>query len=375
MKYVDEYRQSEYIQKIATDISKITTKTWRLMEVCGGQTHAIVRNRIDQLLPDKLELVHGPGCPVCVTPLEMVDRAIAIAAMPGVIFCSFGDMLRVPGTDSNLLEIKATGADIRIIYSPLQAVQIAEQNPTKEVIFFAVGFETTATANAMAAALAKKKELNNFSMLVSQFLVTPAIEAICSAPESLVQGFLAAGHVCSVTGYECYLPLTQKFRIPIVVTGFEPLDILEGILHCVTQLEQGTYHVANQYVRAVKKAGNWHAQTLLKRVFSVSNQYWRGIGQIPQSGLVFNDEYADLDAGTKFALTAVSTPEQGLCISGDIMLGQKKPYDCPHFGKKCRPEQPLGAPMVSSEGACSAYYRYSQQEKFSEHPMSVTDKD
>ncbi|WP_444901578.1 hydrogenase formation protein HypD [Microbulbifer sp. SSSA007] len=374
MKFLDEYRQSDNIRKIATEIRKVTTKPWTLMEVCGGQTHAIVRHRLDQLLPKELELVHGPGCPVCVTPLEMVDRAIAIASIPEVIFCSFGDMLRVPGSESDLLAVKARGGDVRIVYSPLQAVQIAEQNPSREVVFFAVGFETTAAANAIAASQALHKALDNFSMLVSQFLVTPAIDSICSSPESRVQAFLAAGHVCSITGYERYLPLVQKHHIPIVVTGFEPLDILEGILMCISQLEQGAYGVQNQYLRAVEQAGNRQAQELIRRVFKVSAQQWRGVGWIPQSGLVFNDAFAALDAKSKFDLIRISTAECHQCISGEIMLGQKKPKDCPHFGKGCRPEQPLGAPMVSSEGACSAYYRYSQQEKPREHPVSVAHK-
>ncbi|BBM03501.1 hydrogenase formation protein HypD [Microbulbifer sp. GL-2] len=372
MKYLDEYRQSDGIQKIAAEIHRITTSPWTLMEVCGGQTHAIVRNRLDQLLPKELELVHGPGCPVCVTPLEMLDRAIAVARLPEVIFCSFGDMLRVPGSEHDLLTVKAAGGDIRIVYSPLQAVQIAEQNPTKEIVFFAVGFETTAAANAMAASLAKTKALGNFSMLVSQFLVTPAIESICSAPDSRVQGFLAAGHVCSITGYERYLPLAEKYRIPIVITGFEPLDILEGILMCVDQLEQGACQVQNQYRRAVERVGNRQAQDLIQSVFRISTQHWRGVGSIPQSGLSFNDEFASLDATVKFDINNIKTTERHDCMSGDIMLGHKKPKDCPHFGKECRPEQPLGAPMVSSEGACSAYYRYSQQERSNEHPVPAT---
>jgi hydrogenase expression/formation protein HypD len=370
VKFVDEYRQSETIQKIATEIHKETTCPWTIMEVCGGQTHAIVKNRLDQLLPQAIKLVHGPGCPVCVTPLETIDRAIAIAALPGVIFCSFGDMLRVPGSEHSLLDVKANGGDIRIIYSPLQAVKIAEDHPTKQVVFFAVGFETTAAANAMAATQAKQKSLKNFSLLVSQFLVTPAIASICAAKDTRVQGFLAAGHVCSITGYERYLPLAEKYQVPIVVTGFEPLDILEGLLMCLRQLEQGSYQVENQYLRAVERTGNRPAQVLLNNVFSVSAQCWRGLGEIPASGLALAEEFSDLDATKKFALPEIKPREQHQCISGAIMLGLKKPGDCPHFGTTCRPDHPLGAPMVSSEGACSAYHRYSQQVKTRESSMS-----
>ncbi|QFT54870.1 hydrogenase formation protein HypD [Microbulbifer sp. THAF38] len=371
MKFVNEYRQSESIQKIAAEIRKVTTQPWTIMEVCGGQTHAIVKNRLDQLLPQEIELVHGPGCPVCVTPLETVDRAITIAALPEVIFCSFGDMLRVPGSECSLLDVKADGGDIRIVYSPLQAVKIAEDNPAKQIVFFAVGFETTATANAMAATQAKNKSLQNFSLLVSQFLVTPAIASICSAGDSRVQGFLAAGHVCSITGYENYLPLAEKYRVPIVVTGFEPLDILEGLLMCLRQLEQGSYRVENQYLRAVERVGNRQAQTLLDSVFKVSAQQWRGLGEIPASGLGLRKDFLEFDAVPKFKLPEIKTQEQHHCISGAIMLGHKKPADCPHFGTDCRPDRPLGAPMVSSEGACSAYHRYSQQVKAREYSVST----
>ncbi len=371
MKFVSEYRQSDSILKVAAQIRKVTTQPWTIMEVCGGQTHAIVKNRLDQLLPPAVELVHGPGCPVCVTPLEQIDRAIAIAALPEVIFCSFGDMLRVPGSESSLLDIKAGGADIRIVYSPLQAVKIAEENPAKQVVFFAVGFETTATANALAVTQAHSQSLQNFSLLVSQFLVAPAIRSICSASDTRVQGFLAAGHVCSITGYESYRPLAEQYRVPIVVTGFEPLDILEGLLMCLRQLEREECRVENQYTRAVDRTGNREAQALLNRVFRVSSQHWRGLGEMPASGLKLHQAFIGLDAAQRFALPDINPVEQNHCISGDIMLGHKKPHDCPHFGQECRPERPLGAPMVSSEGACSAYYRHSQQVKASEHPMST----
>ncbi|SHE58794.1 hydrogenase expression/formation protein HypD [Microbulbifer donghaiensis] len=358
MKFLHEYRQREAVEKIAAEIHRVVTRPWTIMEVCGGQTHAIVKFGLQQLLPPQIELVHGPGCPVCVTSLEIIDQAIAIASRPDVIFCSFGDMLRVPGSNGDLLTVKAAGGDIRTVYSPLQALKVAEDNPHKEVVFFAIGFETTAPAHAMAVVLATKKRLRNFSLLVSHFLVPPAIEAICSAPGSRVQGFLAAGHVCAIMGYEQYRPLAREYRVPIVVTGFEPLDILEGVLLCVRQLEQGICLVLNQYARAVDRNGNLNAQEILELVFDIDDQAWRGVGSIAASGLRLRAEFARFDAGRRFGMAHSSGPDRSGCISGRIMQGLQKPCDCPHFGGRCRPEQPLGAPMVSSEGACAAYYRY-----------------
>ncbi len=358
MKYLDEYRDPKLAQQLSRQIHKITTKPWVIMEVCGGQTHAIVKFGIDQLLPDKIELVHGPGCPVCVTPLETIDRALAIASQKDVIFCSFGDMLRVPGSCRDLLSIKAEGGDIRIVYSPLDAVKVAQENPDKEVVFFAVGFETTAPANAMAVYQAAESGLSNFSMLVSHVLVPPAMEAILSSKANRVQAFLAAGHVCAVMGYKEYPPIAAKYKVPIVVTGFEPLDILQGIAMTVQQLEEGRYEVENQYVRSVKEHGNQNAQHLISRVFQVIPRKWRGIGEIPYSGLGLNRQYRDHDAEIKFKLDDIKTKESSDCISGLILQGTKKPHDCPAFGTKCTPEHPLGATMVSSEGTCSAYFRY-----------------
>jgi len=367
VKYLDEYRQRSSIHKLAAQVNDTVTRPWTIMEVCGGQTHAIVKYGLQQLLPAQLQLVHGPGCPVCVTSLEIIDKAIAIAARPEVVFCSFGDMLRVPGSNGDLQSAKAAGADVRAVYSPLHAVRLAEENPDREVVFFAIGFETTAPANAMAAFLARRKRLRNFSLLVSHFLVPPAIESIGSAADSRVQGFLAAGHVCAVMGYEEYLPLASKFRFPIVVTGFEPLDILEGILMCVRQLEQGKHEVQNQYARAVVRSGNMPARSMLEQVFEVATQDWRGVGSIGNSGLQLRSEFAEFDALKKFRpVIAVPETDSG-CISGQIMLGHNKPSDCPHFGRECRPEHPLGAPMVSTEGACAAYHRYSRQVSTNEH--------
>ena len=358
MKYLDEYRDPKLARQLSRQIHKITTKPWVIMEVCGGQTHAIVKFGIDTLLPDKIELVHGPGCPVCVTPLEMIDRALVIASQKDVIFCSFGDMLRVPGSQTDLLSVKAQGGDVRIVYSPLDAVKIAKDNPNKEIVFFAVGFETTAPANAMAVYQAKELGLNNFSLLVSHVLVPPAMEAILSSKDNRVQGFLAAGHVCTVMGYTEYPPIAVKYKVPIVVTGFEPLDILQGIAMCVQQLEEGRYEVENQYVRSVKEQGNLYAQELISKVFCVVPRKWRGIGEIPSSGLSLSSAYRDYDAEIKFNLGNIKTQESPECISGLVLQGTKKPNECPAFGMKCSPEHPLGATMVSSEGACSAYYRY-----------------
>jgi hydrogenase expression/formation protein HypD len=358
VKFLDEYRDAGLAQKLAAEIHRVTTKPWTIMEVCGGQTHAIVKFGIDELLPKQITLIHGPGCPVCVTPLEMIDKALEIAAQPNVIFTSFGDMLRVPGSKTDLLSVKANGGDVRIVYSPLDAVKIAEQNPAKEIVFFGVGFETTAPATAMAVYQAAQKGLKNFSMLISHVLVPPAIEALMSSPNCRVQAFLAAGHVCAVMGYEEYFPLAKKYRVPIVVTGFEPLDILHGVLMTVQQLESGRAEVENQYSRSVCREGNRTARNLMHKVFKIVPRKWRGIGEIPQSGLGLKDNYAMFDAEKKFNLTEHFVEEPKDCIAGEILQGLKKPNQCPAFGERCTPEHPLGATMVSSEGACAAYYRY-----------------
>lgn len=358
MKYLDEFRNPELAQKLFEEIRQITTRKWTMMEVCGGQTHSIIRNGIDQLLPDKIELIHGPGCPVCVTPLGVIDRALAIAARDDVIFCSFGDMLRVPGSHSDLFRIKSSGGDVRIVYSPLDAVALARENPDKQVVFFGIGFETTAPANAMAVYQAKQQGIQNFSMLVSHVLVPPAIDAIMSSPANRVQAFLAAGHVCSVMGYEEYYPLAAKYRVPIVVTGFEPLDVLEGIRRVVLQLENGRYEVENAYSRAVKREGNVPAQKMLAEVFTVTDRSWRGIGMIPQSGWELSPAYQTFDAAVRFEVAHIDAQESPLCHSGEVLRGMLKPNECPAFGKECTPRTPLGATMVSSEGACAAYYQY-----------------
>jgi hydrogenase expression/formation protein HypD len=332
------------------------------MEVCGGQTHAIVKFGIDELLPKDITLIHGPGCPVCVTPLELIDKALEIAAQPDVIFTSFGDMLRVPGSKTDLLSLKAAGADVRIVYSPLDAVKVAAANPSKEVVFFGVGFETTAPATAMAVFQAAERGLKNFSLLISHVLVPPAMEALLSSPNCRVQGFLAAGHVCTVMGYEEYPPLAAKYRVPIVVTGFEPLDILQGVLMVVQQLEEGRAEVENQYTRSVRREGNLPAQDLIKKVFKVVHRKWRGVGEIPRSGFGLSDTYARFDAGTKFGVADHTVEEPAECISGLVLQGLKKPHECPAFGTVCTPEHPLGATMVSSEGACAAYYRYRRKD-------------
>ncbi len=362
MRFIDEYRDAEAAQKLASAIIRVTTKPWTIMEVCGGQTHAIVKFGIDELLPPQITLLHGPGCPVCVTPLELIDKAIDIAARPGVIFTSFGDMMRVPGTKGDLLSTKAAGGDVRMVYSPMDAVKIAQDNPDKQVVFFAVGFETTAPANAMAVYQAHQHWISNFSLLVSHVLVPPAIEAILSSPKNRVNAFLAAGHVCTVMGYTEYEPLAQKYHVPMVVTGFEPLDILQGVLMCVQQLEDGRAEVENQYARSVRRAGNIPAQDLIREVFEVVPRKWRGIAEIPRSGLGLRGPYAEHDAEKRFNLTDYHVEESSECISGLILQGEKKPHDCPAFGTRCTPEQPLGATMVSSEGACAAYYRYRRVE-------------
>jgi hydrogenase expression/formation protein HypD len=358
VKFLDEYRDAELAQKIAQEIRRVTTRPWNIMEVCGGQTHAIVKFGLDDLLPRQITLIHGPGCPVCVTPLETIDKALEIAAQPRVIFTSFGDMLRVPGSTTDLLSVKAKGGDVRIVYSPLDAVKLAEQNPENEVVFFGVGFETTAPATAMAVFQAAQKGLKNFSMLISHVLVPPAIAALMSSPDCRVQAFLAAGHVCTVMGYEEYPPLAAKYRVPIVVTGFEPLDILQGVLMVVKQLESGRAEVENQYTRSVRREGNQPAQDLIKQVFKVVPRKWRGVGEIAKSGLGLREEYAVFDAEKRFGLADHVVAEPAECLSGLVLQGLTKPHECPAFGTRCTPEHPLGATMVSSEGACAAYYRY-----------------
>ena len=362
MKYIDEYRDGKAARQLAEAIARITTRPWVLMEVCGGQTHAIVKFGIDELLPKGVELIHGPGCPVCVTSLELIDKAIAIAQRPGVIFTSFGDMLRVPGSEKDLLSVKAAGHDVRIVYSPLDAVKLAQQHPDREVVFFAVGFETTAPANAMAVYQARQLGLKNFSILVSHVLVPPAIEALMQSPHRRVQGFLAAGHVCVVMGIEEYHPLAAKYHVPIVVTGFEPVDILQGIYQCIQQLEEGRAEVENAYARAVRSEGNGPAQHIMTEVFEVVHRKWRGIGEIPQSGLGLREAFRAFDAETRYGVTGVTREESTECISGLVLQGIKKPHECPAFGTRCTPETPLGATMVSSEGACAAYYRYRRRE-------------
>jgi len=361
VKYLDEYRDGELARQLAREIRRVTTQPWNIMEVCGGQTHAIVKFGIDELLPKEITLIHGPGCPVCVTPLEMIDKALEIAARPEVIFASFGDMLRVPGSTTDLLSVKAQGGDVRMVYSPLDAVKLAERNPAKEIVFFGVGFETTAPATAMAVFQAAQKGIKNFSTLISHVLVPPAMEALMSSTNCRVQAFLAAGHVCAIMGYEEYLPLAAKYRVPIVVTGFEPMDILQGILMCVQQLESGRTEVENQYARAVRREGNQPAQQLVREVFCVVPRKWRGVGEIPASGLGLRSAYAAFDAEKRFGLTDHQVDEPADCLSGPVLQGLIKPHQCPVFGGKCTPEHPLGATMVSNEGACAAYYRYRRQ--------------
>ncbi len=359
MKYIDEYRDADLIKKQVQKIHEITTQKWAIMEVCGGQTHTIVKTGIDELLPEKITLIHGPGCPVCVTPLEMIDKALAIASRPDVIFTSFGDMLRVPGSEKDLFSVKADGGNVRIVYSPLDAVKLAQKNPDKKVVFFAVGFETTAPANAMAVWQAKKLGLKNFSILVSHVLVPPAMEAVLDSPFNIVQGFIAAGHVCAVMGYGEYEPMAEKYKVPMVVTGFEPLDLLQGIYMLIRQLEEGRYEVENQYTRAVTREGNIPAKETIFKVFDIGDRSWRGIGVVPNSGYRLKEEFAGHDAEKVFTdISSINSKESELCISGLILQGVKKPHECPAFGKECTPMTPLGATMVSSEGACAAYYNY-----------------
>jgi hydrogenase expression/formation protein HypD len=356
MKHLVEYRDADTAKRLAAEIRRIVTRPWAIMEVCGGQTHSIIRNGIDQLLPSEVELIHGPGCPVCVTPVETIDKALAIAAQPGVIFGSFGDMLRVPGSQENLLSLKGRGADVRVVYSPLDAVKLAREHPDRDVVFLAIGFETTAPANAMAVKVAKQQGLANFSMLVSHVLVPPAIEAIMRSPGNRVQAFLAAGHVCSVMGTWQYPPLAERFRVPVVVTGFEPIDLLEGIRRAVLQLEEGRHEVENAYARVVNERGNELAQAVIAEVFAPVDRIWRGIGVIPASGWRLAEAYRDFDAEVRFAVENVTAEESPLCRSGEVLRGTLKPNQCPAFGQECTPRTPLGATMVSSEGACAAYF-------------------
>ena len=358
MKYVDEYRDEARAREVVEGIRRVVTRPWTLMEICGGQTHTVIKSGIDRLLPEEVTLVHGPGCPVCVTPLELIDRAVEIARRPEVLFTSFGDMLRVPGSESDLLAVKSEGGDVRMVYSPLDAVALAERHPERHVVFFAVGFETTAPANAMAVWRAHRLGLDNFSILSSHVLVPPAMEAILSDPDNRVQGFLAAGHVCAVMGYWEYEPIAARHRIPVTVTGFEPLDLLQGTLMTLKALEEGRWGVENQYRRAVTRDGNRPAQELLGEVFEVCDRPWRGLGTIPASGLALREDLARYDAARRFPVTGEPPDEPAECIAGEILRGLKKPHECGAFGARCTPERPLGAPMVSSEGACAAYHRY-----------------
>jgi hydrogenase expression/formation protein HypD len=358
MKYLDEYRDGEVARSLAAAIARATTRPWTIMEVCGGQTHSIVKYGIDRILPSEIELVHGPGCPVCVTALETIDRAHAIAARPEVTFCSFGDMLRVPGSRNDLLQLKSHGSDVRVVYSPLDAVNLAAANPDRKVVFFAIGFETTAPANAMAIWVAKKRRLTNFSALISHVLVPPTITAILEAPDNRVQGFLGPGHVCTVMGHTEYEPIVRRYRVPIVITGFEPVDLLEGVLLTVRQLESGRAELENPYARVVRREGNLASKQLIDEIFEVCDRKWRGVGLIPKSGFKLRPAYRDHDAELLFEVADIETQESSICISGDILKGLKKPHDCPAFGGECTPQSPLGATMVSSEGACAAYYAY-----------------
>ncbi len=366
MKYLNEFRNGEQAKALVARIARTVTRPWAIMEVCGGQTHSLIRNAIDQILPPEIEMIHGPGCPVCVTPLNMIDKALEIAARPEVIFCSFGDMLRVPGSRDDLFRVKGAGGDVRVVYSPLDALKLARQNPDRQVVFLAIGFETTAPANAMAIKLAKQQRLRNFSALVSQVLVPPAIEAIMNSPGNRVQAFLAAGHVCSVMGFRQYHPIVERYKIPIVVTGFEPLDLLEGIRRTVEQLEHDEAFVENAYPRVVTENGNTVAQATIEEVFQVTDRGWRGIGVIPYSGWYVRDAYADFDAEKRFDVAHVQTEEPVQCRAGEVLQGMIKPHECEAFGKSCTPRTPLGATMVSGEGACAAYYNYGRYVQISE---------
>lgn len=363
MKFLSEYRDPALVQQYLSELKRITKRHWTIMEICGGQTHSLVKNGILTLLPSQITMVHGPGCPVCVTPLNLIDKAIYLAEEKGVILCSFGDMLRVPGSKKSLMEAKAAGADVRILYSPLEAVKVAQENLNKEVVFFAVGFETTAPANALSVLHAQRLGIQNYSILTSHVLVPPAMEALLSDEQNVVQGFLAAGHVCTIMGMKEYEPIVNKYKVPIVVTGFEPVDLLQGILMLVKQLEQGEYKLENQYSRVVKPEGNKDAIQIIQQVFTVTNREWRGIGTIPQSGYELKSEYAVYDANKKFSIPQTKVQESSECIAGDILKGIKKPHECAQFGKKCTPLHPLGAPMVSSEGACAAYYHFANMQQ------------
>lgn len=363
MKYLSEYRNESLVSAYLEELRHLVTRPWTIMEICGGQTHSLVKNGILDMLPPEITMVHGPGCPVCVTPLGIIDEAIALAQRKEIILCSFGDMLRVPGSAKSLLEEKARGADVRIVYSPLEAVKLARQNPSREVVFFAVGFETTAPANALSIVYADKLEVTNYSILASHVLVPPAMEAILSDPETAIDAFLAAGHVCTIMGMEEYDPIVTKYQVPIVVTGFEPVDLLQGILMAVRQLENKEAKLENQYARVVQRAGNEIAQETIHEVFEVSDRTWRGIGEIPMSGYEVKERYKQYNAREKFRLQQETVKENEACISGAIMKGLKKPFQCPNFGTLCTPTQPLGAPMVSSEGACAAYYDYAGSKK------------
>ena len=368
MKFLSEYRDQKAAEQLSHAVRRNVTRPWTIMEICGGQTHTIVKSGLEDLLPREITLVHGPGCPVCVTPIELIDKAVAIAQRPEVIFCSFGDMLRVPGSSRSLFDVKAEGAEVRIVYSPLDALKLAKANPQKEVVFFAVGFETTAPANAMSAWQADHDGIENFSLLVSHVLVPPAMEALLSSENCVVQGFLAAGHVCTIMGFEEYFPIAARYKVPIVVTGFEPLDILEGIHMTVAQLEESRHEVENQYSRAVRREGNRPAQQTIAEVFEIVPREWRGLGQIPASGFQLRGRFQKYDANRRFPFTGEPAHESPECISGLILQGIKKPHDCPAFAVKCTPENPLGAPMVSSEGACAAYYHYGRRQSHSVQP-------
>ena len=371
MKYLDEYRDAAIVHSLAARVRRTATRRWTLMEVCGGQTHTIVKQGLDELVEDAVEMIHGPGCPVCVTPLEQIDKALILANRPDVIFTSFGDMLRVPGSDCDLQQVRARGGAVRVVYSPLDALQLAMRTPDKQVVFFAVGFETTAPANAMAVWRARELGVKNFSVLVSHVTVPPAMTALLSAPDNRVQGFLAAGHVCTVMGWSEYEPIAAKYRVPIVVTGFETVDIMEGMLMAVQQLEQGRFEVENQYVRSVTREGTVPARELVSQVFELVDRKWRGIGEIPRSGLGLRPEFADFDAELRFGLGDLAVDEPTECRAGDVLRGKLKPFECPAFGTLCTPERPLGAPMVSSEGACAAYFNYGRLRRAQEAPRAA----
>jgi hydrogenase expression/formation protein HypD len=360
--FTDGFRDADLVKIAVAEIRAATHHHWTMMEICGGQTHAIMQYGLDQLLPSEIELVHGPGCPVCVTPLELIDKGLAIASQPEVIFCSFGDMLRVPGSHGDLFSIRAAGGNVRVVYSPLDAVKIAQENPGKQVVFFAIGFETTAPANAVSVLQAKALGLTNYSILVSQVCVPPAMHAILGSPDNRVQGFLAAGHVCSVMGYWEYPPIANQYKTPIVVTGFEPLDLLNGILMTVKQLEAGTFTVENAYPRVVTMEGNQTAQAIINKVYQPVDRTWRGIGMIPMSGWGLRTEWDDFNAEKRFDVGAIQSTEPAVCIAGKVLQGISKPIDCPAFGSLCTPQNPLGAPMVSTEGTCNAYYRYNRSQ-------------